>query len=214
MFNIFSSTERLKNKITKQLENYSRPNKDFFILIFFSSAIISLGLILDNSPIIIGGMIIAPLITPFFGLALNLILLKIKDFFKSLFIIFLGSIAVILISTITGFIILLLNNKIFLDTTEILERTNNDFAYFLVALLIGLVGAYAYTKPDVSEKIIGIAISAAIVPPLATTGLGIVGQNIFIIKNSLFLFLINFSGIFLGSIFIFLILGFSKESQD
>jgi len=213
MFNFFSSTERLKKKISTQLENYSKPNKDFFILISFSSAIISLGLILDNAPIIIGAMIIAPLITPFFGLALNLILFK-KEFFNSLVSIFLGSLMAIFTSTIVGFLIIFLNNNIFSTTTEILARTDTSFTYLLVAILIGLIGTYAYAKPNISEKITGIAISATIVPPLSVIGLGLAGQNFFLIKNSFILFSINFLGIFIGSLIMFIILGFAKEPQN
>ena len=67
MFNFFSPAARIRSKTERQLEQYSRPSVDFFILIALSAPIISIGLILNNAAIIIGGMVVAPLISPFFG---------------------------------------------------------------------------------------------------------------------------------------------------
>jgi len=211
---MFSSTERLKNKTLKHLEMYSRPNLDFFLLTAFASAIISFGLILDNSSIIIGGMVVAPLITPFFGLSISLILLRIKETFETIGSIILGIFVAVVISFIIGYITNLAFIGTFDNTTEILSRTKPDVLYFIVAVLSGLIGSYAYVRPTLSERIVGIAISAAIVPPLAVVGLSLAKMDIKMITSSSILFLINFLGICLGSILMFIILGFGKEKES
>ncbi|EKE07360.1 MAG: hypothetical protein ACD_18C00112G0003 [uncultured bacterium] len=214
MLKMFSSTERLKNKTLKHLEMYSRPNLDFFLLTAFASAIISFGLILDNSSIIIGGMVVAPLITPFFGLSISLILLRIKETFETIGSIILGIFVAVVISFIIGYITNLAFIGTFDNTTEILSRTKPDVLYFIVAVLSGLIGSYAYVRPTLSERIVGIAISAAIVPPLAVVGLSLAKMDIKMITSSSILFLINFLGICLGSILMFIILGFGKEKES
>ena len=213
MFNIFSSAARIRNKTERQLEQYSRPSVDFFVLITLSAPIIAIGLILNNAAIIIGGMVVAPLISPFFGFSLNIMLFRIKGIMRSLTSIILGSALAIAISTLTGYVAILLYNERFIMISEILSRTKPDFLYFIVALLSGLVGAYAYARPKLSKRVVGIAISAAIVPPLSVIGLGISLLNTELINSSLFLFLVNFVGICLGSIFMFVILGFGKEIE-
>ncbi|MBT3539140.1 TIGR00341 family protein [Candidatus Parcubacteria bacterium] len=213
MFNFLSSAARIRNKTERHLEQYSRPSVDFFILITLSAPIIAIGLILNNAAIIIGGMVVAPLITPFFGFSLNIMLFRIKGIFKSFISILFGSILAIAVSALTGYIAILLYNERFILTSEILTRAKPDFLYFIVALLSGLVGAYAYARPKLSERVIGIAISAAIVPPLSVIGLGIALLDKQLANSSLFLFIINFVGICLGSIFMFIILGFGKEIE-
>jgi len=214
MLKMFSSTERLKNKTLKHLEMYSRPNLDFFLLTAFASAIISFGLILDNSSIIIGGMVVAPLITPFFGLSISLILLRIKETFETIGSIILGIFIAVAISFIIGYITNLAFIGTFDNTTEIFSRTKPDVLYFIVAVLSGLIGSYAYVRPTLSERIVGIAISAAIVPPLAVVGLSLAKMDMKMITSSSILFLMNFLGICLGSILMFIILGFGKEKES
>ena len=211
MFNFLSHKERIARQAEKQLELYSRPSVDFFVLITISAGLATLGLALNNSAIIIGAMVVAPLVTPIFGFSLYLILLKPKGIIESFFSILAGTILSIILSTIFGFLILLIDGKGILLTSEILIRTKPDLLYFIIALLSGLAGAFAYARPKLSEKIVGIAISAAIIPPLAVMGLSIAIQNWTILTSSSFLFLLNLVGICFGSIIMFLILGFGKE---
>ncbi len=94
---------------------------------------------------------------------------------------------------------------------EILSRTHSNLLFFLVALFSGMAGSYAYAKPKVLSSITGIAISVALVPPLAVTGLGIATQQLNLSQESFILYLFNLSGICFGSIIMFLILGFGKD---
>ena len=193
---------------------YSRPNLDFFLLTAFSSAIISFGLILNNSSIIIGGMVVAPLITPFFGFSLSLILFRMKSILETLGAIILGIFVAVGIAFVIGYITNFIYIGTFINTNEILSRTKPDILYFIVAILSGLVGSYAYARPSLSERIVGIAISAAIVPPLAVVGLSIAKMDMKLITSSSVLFLVNLLGICLGSILMFIILGFGKEREN
>lgn len=211
MRNLFSHKDRIKKHTEKQLEFYSRPSIDFFILIAISASLATLGLALNNSAIIIGAMVVAPLVTPIFGFSLNLILLKPKGISESLFSILTGTIFAIFTATLVGFLILLVEGRGVLSTTEILSRTKPNLLYFIIALLSGLAGAFAYAKPKLSERIVGIAISAAIIPPLGVIGLSLAMQNWIMLYASGFLFLLNLVGICFGSIIMFLILGFGKE---
>jgi len=213
MLNIFSSAARIRSKAQKHLKQYNRPTIEFFVLTALASSIISIGLILNNAPIIIGGMVVAPLISPFFGFSLNIILLRLKGIFLTLLSILSGGLLAILTSALTGHLIIITNNKEFITTVEIIARTEPNILYFVVAILSGIVGTYAYVKPTLSEKIVGIAISASIIPPLSVIGLGLSKFDWTLITKSSILFLLNFLGICLGSIIMFLILGFGKETE-
>ena len=214
MFNIFSSSARIRSHAERQLGKYSSPSKDFFTLIILSSAIVSLGLILNNSAIIIGGMVVAPLITPIFGFSLNILILRFKELGKSLLSILLGTISAIIISTLIGYLAYFVDESYLQTTNEIISRVQPDIFYFLVALFSGLAGSYAYVSEKISASITGIAISVALLPPLSVAGLSIAMQNWQHLESSLILYLFNLIGIFFGSIIMFIILGFGKDIEN
>ena len=206
-----ASVTNIRKKTEKRLEIHAKPSKSFFLLITLASAIVSLGLALDNVSIVIGGMVVAPLITPIFGLSLRIILLRFKGIGGSLLSITLGTILAIVVATIIGYIIIFFEGTQFGLTEEILSRTEPNLLFFLVAVLSGIAGAYAYAKPDVLSAITGIAISVALIPPLAVTGIGIALNNFFLAEQSFVLYLFNLLGICFGSIIMFISLGFGKE---
>ncbi|MBD3310982.1 MAG: TIGR00341 family protein [Candidatus Magasanikbacteria bacterium] len=202
-----SKKSLLQSRIEKRLEEYDHPSKSFFFLIAIATSLASLGLALDNTAVVIGAMVVAPIITPVFGFSLAIIIIKISNAFKSLSSIFLGSITAVIVSAITGYIIKFIEGQNLILTNEIVIRAKPDLFYFLVAILSGLAGAYAYSKPKILSSITGIAISVALLPPLSVIGLSITMQNWHLMEQSIFLYILNLTGIFLGSIISFLVLG-------
>lgn len=213
MFSFLSSKERIKRNTEKQLEQYSRPSVDFFTLITLSASIVTIGLVLDNVAIIIGAMVVAPLVTPVFGFSLNLILANWKEVGKSLLSIFGGTLLAVFTAIIFAFLITLVQGDELIATKEIISRTKPDLLYFVVAILSGTAGAFAYARKKLSEKIVGIAISAAIIPPLGVIGLSIALKNWNMLESSTVLYLLNLVGICFGSIIMFLFLGFGKKEE-
>lgn len=214
MFNIFSPSARIRSHAGKQLEKYSSPSKDFFTLIILSSAIVSLGLILNNSAIIIGGMLVAPLITPIFGFSLNILILRFRELGKPLLSILLGTMSAVIISALIGYLANFIDGSSLKATNEIISRVQPDIFYFLVAFFSGLAGSYAYVSEKISASVTGIAISVALIPPLAVAGLSIAMQNWNHLESSLILYLLNLIGIFFGSIIMFIILGFGQDIEN
>ncbi|MBU0597266.1 TIGR00341 family protein [Patescibacteria group bacterium] len=214
LFKRFTShTIRLREQTNKRLEAYIHPTLSFFLLITLSTAIVVLGLLLNNTAIVIGGMVVAPLITPIFGFSLGLILLKIKRIFSSLMAIFLGGTLAVLVSAIISKLIIIMEGQNFTLTNEIIARAEPNLLFFLVALFSGVAGAYAYTNKNVAEHITGIAISVAIIPPLAVMGVGLTIFNWNLFEQSFFLFLLNLAGITFGSVITFVSMGFGRDIE-
>lgn len=212
MFPLFESqTLKLRKETESQLAHYTSPSTHFFVLMIISSAMATLGLLLNSAAIVIGAMVIAPLITPLFGLALGTLLVRVKTMGRSLAAILLGTI----VGGVTAILTSLLMNAIepgsLIATHEILIRTSPNVFYLLVAVLSGVAGAYAYGHPVLSERVIGIAIAVALIPPLTVSGIGVAMQNWFIAEQSFLLYLMNLVGILFGSVITFIALGFGKE---
>lgn len=209
-----SRTLRLRRKTEKQLEQYTRPSTDFFVLIGFASALAVLGLIMNNAAIVIGAMVVAPLITPVFGFSLGLLIGRVRRMSISLWTITLGTILSLVVSVAVTLFVLFVQEDGIVLTNEILSRTAPDLLFFLVALISGMVGAYAYVRHGILERIAGIAISVAIIPPLAVVGMQLALFNLHLAQQSFVLYVLNLLGICFGSILMFIFLGFGNEIES
>jgi len=206
-----SQAAHLRKKTERQLETHMPPSGSFFLLIALASAIAAIGLLLDDSAIIIGAMVVAPLVTPVFGFSLRILAFKIRLASVSLGFVFIGTILGIFVAAMIGYLVILIEGNTFSVTGEIISRTRPNILYFLVALFSGMAGAYAYSRPKILESITGIAISVAIIPPLAVAGIEVAAGEWSLVTQSLLLYFFNLAGIIFGSIIMFVVLGFGKE---
>lgn len=205
-----SPRTRIRKQTEARLDQYSQPSTSFFLLIALSAAIAALGLIMNNASIVIGAMVVAPLITPLFGFSLSVLVLKGKRMLRALGMLISGTLLALLVAMLVSLLALWVEGSITL-TPEIIGRTKPDLFFFLVAFFSGIAGAYAYAKPDISASLAGIAISVAVIPPLAVSGIGIVLQQWSLAQASFLLYGFNMVGICLGALFLFLCLGFAHD---
>ena len=59
--------------VIRDIETGSEPRFAFYALLFVSSMIASIGLIANSTAVIIGAMLVSPLMTPIFGMALAML---------------------------------------------------------------------------------------------------------------------------------------------
>ena len=168
---------------------------------------------MDNSAVIIGAMVVAPLVTPLFTFSLSLLIFDMRELFRAFQSIVLGTMLAIIVGACIGFAVHVVYGGDALLTDEIFSRSKPDMLYFLVALMSGLAGAFAYARPKIMEFVTGIAIAAAIIPPIAVTGIALSLGNMFIFQQSLFLYMFNVVGICFGSVVMFILFGFGKEVE-
>ncbi len=150
----------------------SSPSPAFYMMVCISTIIAAYGLLAGSTAVVIGAMLVAPLMGPIFGIALGLsngdnILLK-----SALFSEFLGIILAISLAFIIGLVPLRPDFG-----PEILSRTQPTIYDIIIALVSGLAGAYAMVHKKLSPALPGVAISTALVPPLATCGLCLSSGN-------------------------------------
>jgi len=197
-----------KKEAVEKLTKESAPTKEFYFLLFSSAGIITLGLILNNSTVVIGGMLLTPLFSSLLTIGLGIILsnkdIVIKNFinFSKLFF------SIVIISFIISFIV-----NVKEPNTEILLRTSSKFEYFLVAFIAGIIGTYFWVKPHLQNLISGVIIAVALVPPISCLGIGLSLFNKDIVSGSLMFFILNFIGILFGSVLMFSLFGFGKTNS-
>jgi uncharacterized hydrophobic protein (TIGR00271 family) len=193
---LFQQSDKEKNDAIKELINNSSPRHGFFLMIGLAVIMTTMGIILDNIIIIIGGMLVAPLLYPILGMALGVIIFDLKATLRSMVTIIKSAILAISLAIIISFIFFQncqnLNLIQFINPTIYLE-------YFIIAFVAGLAASVALMKPNVNESIPGVAISVALIPPLSILGIGIALMQNYIILPAINIFLINILGITIAS---------------
>ncbi len=194
------ATERID--LFDRLQVGARWNVDFIMMICLSTAIASLGLMQNSTAVVIGAMVVAPLMTPLIGAGLALVQGNTLFFRDSIKAMGFGIGAALLISLFLGFII-----PIEELTPELLARGAPTIIDLGVAFLSGAAAAYAVARPSLLGALAGVAIAAALVPPLATVGIAIAKGVWGISEGAAILFATNLVAIILGAAFIYRRLG-------
>ena len=192
-----------RSQVYLQTREGSRADIDFFVMIALSAIIASLGLLLDSAAVIIGGMLVAPLMSPIIGIALSIALGNVRLLRDAIESTIKGVFVAVVVGLVVGSI-----SPLSVVTSEILARTRPDLLDLVVALASGAAGAYAMSRKEVSAALPGVAIAAALVPPLGVVGIGLAIHRVGVAGGGLLLFTTNLVAITFAGAMVFLLLGF------
>ncbi len=200
---LLSITPEQKKLVIEKLINSSSPTQSFFLVLIISALITTFGIIIDNIPIVIGGMLVSPLLSPILAISMGIVMADSKLILRSLRVLLLALIFVVVIGFVIG--VFIVNKEI---NNEIVSRATPNLIYFAVALASGIAAAMSFSKEELSERIVGVAVAIALLPPLSVMGIGVAYFRWDILAGSLSLFLVNLAGILLGSLVLFSLFGF------
>jgi uncharacterized hydrophobic protein (TIGR00271 family) len=204
-FKLYVSDERALS-VYKDIVNGSEPGFRFYAMVAASTAIASFGLIQNSAAVVIGAMLVAPLMTPIFGIALALVRGNAELLGRSIKAEVIGVVVTITLAAVFGFLIPDLE-----VTSEMLSRTRPNLIDLLIAVFAGFAGAYAMVDEHISPALPGVAIATAIVPPLANVGICISLGAYHGAYGSFLLFFANFLSILLIASLLFFASGMSRE---
>ncbi|MGD8464126.1 MAG: DUF389 domain-containing protein [Anaerolineae bacterium] len=192
-----------QTEVYKALREGADPKIDFFVMIGLSAAISTFGLLQNSAAVIIGAMLVAPLMAAIFGLSLSVVRGDVRLLRRATSALVRGIALSVAVSTLLTLIMP--------DTalySEILNRTQPSLLDLGVALASGAAGAYALCRKEVSASLPGVAIAAALVPPLAVVGIGLARWEGSIAGGAMLLFLTNLVAISAAGGLVFIWLGF------
>jgi len=195
--------------LCENLQVNSRWSFDFMALICLSTAIASLGLILNSGAVVIGAMLVAPLMTPLLGSGLALVQGNQVMMRAAIKAVILGFFFALTIGVLIGLIA-----PIDELTSEMRSRGGPNLLDMGVAFLSGVAASYCVARPKLSSALAGVAIAAALVPPIATTGFSIALGETGNAQGAALLFGTNVVAIILGSSINFWIAGIRGRSTN
>jgi len=191
-----------RKALLEQVELGAHGGVDYLVMMVLSSGLASLGLLEDSTAVVIGAMLVAPLMGPLIGAGLALA--------QGNLVLYRNSIGVALQGLLIGFamsLVMGLLNPGFETSLEIEARGSPDILDLGVAVLSGFVAAYALGRPGLANTLAGVAIAAALVPPLCVVGIGLTNDQPFVAANSAILLLTNLVAIILSAAGAFWLLG-------
>ncbi|MDF1813636.1 MAG: DUF389 domain-containing protein [Verrucomicrobiales bacterium] len=186
----------------ERLQTQSVWSFDFVALILLSTGIASLGLVQSSPAVVIGAMLVAPLMTPLLGSGMSLVQGNFPLMRSCIKAIILGFLAALFFGTLVGFIA-----PITALTAELAARGAPTLLDFGVAALSGIAASYCIARPHLSSALAGVAIAAALVPPIATVGISMALHEWANASGAALLFGTNVVAIILASALTFFAIG-------
>jgi uncharacterized hydrophobic protein (TIGR00271 family) len=198
-----ATTEEFQ-ELFKVLRENSKTTSIYVVMMILSTLIATFGLFANSSPVIIGAMILAPIISPIVSFAMGMVRYDTNMLKRGIITILIGTGVSLLFSSGVTLII-----PIKLITSEIDARLSPTLLDMGIAVASGVAAAYAHAKEGIAKSLAGVAIAVALVPPLAVSGIGIGWWDWQVFSGAFLLYLTNLAGIIMFAGITFLILGFA-----
>lgn len=187
------------NRVTRE-ELYSEAARGghvtrvYVVLVALSSVVASVGIIRDNTGVVIGAMVIAPLLGPSVALSLGATLGDGALMKRAAIAAGTGFSVAICISLLVGFIF-----GIELSSNELVSRTDIGTAEVALALASGIAAALAFTT-GASAALIGVMVAVALMPPTVAMGMLTANGEWTLARGAGLLLLINLAAVNLTAV--------------
>jgi uncharacterized hydrophobic protein (TIGR00271 family) len=191
-----------RRRIATDLERGGSVSMDFVIMLMLSAGIATLGLVQSSSAVVIGGMLVAPLMTPMLATGLALVQGNFQQFRASLRAMAIGIGGALLTAMLIGWL------SPWDDlSTEVVARGAPNLFDLAIAALSGIAAAYSLSRPGLAGTLVGVAVAVALVPPLCAVGIATVKSQHAIATGAAVLFITNLLAIILGAALVFRLFG-------
>jgi|GEM_PF-7028179 len=146
-----------------KLMETSKLEPSFFVMSGLSGALATLGILLNDTAILIAAMVLAPLLNPLLACAAGVSILNRRLIAYALKT-FLGSMVfVILVSATLVYALTHLGHSF--DISDFAEKFKRfDSLLFLAAFISGFAGVYAWLKATHLTNLVGVAIAVSLIP--------------------------------------------------
>ncbi len=207
-FPLFKISQAERKDFCETIIESSAPNADFYFLVILSALIVTLGLAKDNVVLLIGGMLVAPILSSILAISLGLIILNLRVIFRSIRILFTSIVLSVLVSFFIGAI-----TYYDIKDIELMTYMEVSLYTFMVALIAGTAASYTWSKPNLNSTLPGIAITVTLIPPISAIGLSLASMNYNMALIAVEVLFLNIFGIIIASLAVFFLMKFYKAKR-
>lgn len=201
-------TPERRARILDEITVGSQPTATYYVLLGISELIAGFALIVDSDATLIGANVVAPLMTPIFGVSLGLMRGDFRLLRKAVAAEFGGALFGVLLCVLLGLMPFAGE-----PSAALLAQTRPTLIDLFVAALAGFAGVLALIDERVSPVLPGVAIATALNPPIAALGLCLASGAYVGAWGAFLLFFANVLAILAVAAVLFLIAGFVTREE-
>lgn len=165
---------------------------NYAFMVLIAAGIATSGLLVNSPAVIIGAMLVSPLMGPIVSTGFAVAGFDVEMGRRAAGTLLVGALMAIAFAALIAVL-----SPISELTPEILARTRPNLFDLAVAVLSGAAGGYALIRGQ-GGAIVGVAIATALMPPLATVGIGLATLQWSVARGALLLFVTNMVAIALA----------------
>ncbi|MCK8816122.1 TIGR00341 family protein [Natroniella sulfidigena] len=194
-----------RETIVTYAKDNSKVDSQLLILAVVAAIIATLGLIIDNTAVIVGSMVIAPVFGPIIAIAVGIVLGDLKLSVQGLIAELVVVVVAVVIGALSGLVI---PNVTINRALEV--RMLPTLPDLLIAFAAGGAGAYSLVT-NIKQQLVGVVIAAALIPVMATIGIGIALWSWPLFSGAILLLLANFFALLLAIVLTFYFKGLKPQ---
>lgn len=202
---IFETTRSEQYRTADELFEKSQATSVYYLPLLLSAIIVSIGLLLENVAIVIGGVMVSPMLTPILTTALGVVVGRFGAIRYQLELLARSTVFIILLNVAFAFLFGA-PEKGFLFGNDLQAA----LLYFVVAAASGMASTFAWARKEMVELLPGLAMAVVLIPPLSLLGIWLAFLEIELARYFATVFILNLIGVFLGSFSVFALLKFHK----
>ncbi len=205
-------SQKEKSRVVKILVEASLSNSIFLLFLFCGISLMTAGIIVGDTLVLIGGILVVPFLLPFLSFSLGGVLSDfwiMKRAFQSVFICIVSSLVLSLcVSMIFSFFSF---DSLFYNTYQ----KDIPLFYFILSLFVGLLSTLSLFVSKTSFQLVpGFFMTILLLGPLISVGIGLSHLDWLYALSSFSIFLLNMFGIIFSSTLVFLFADFSRENKQ
>ena len=203
---LLEERDRLE-ELHRSYDGDAKLNESFLVHTLGASLIATLGLLADNTAVVIGAMVVAPWILPLRVAFFATLIGDWRLLPHSALTLAAGASLTTLLSLLLG-LIAQANGLLTVDafSEEIQGRLSPTLLDLGIALAAGAIATYAKVNPGAVSSMAGTAIAVALVPPVCVMGLMLAAGDFADARGAGLLYAANLLGILIGGISVLAIL--------
>ena len=155
------SREELYNEVSRNASITST----YLLLVILSTIVAAIGMIHDDTAVVVGAMVIAPLLGPNLALALSTALGDFRLMLRSFYTNTAGLLIVIALGYLVGTIL-----PTDFSSDALMRRTSVNYEGIILAICAGAAGVLSLTT-GVSTVLVGVMVAVALLPPATAVGI-------------------------------------------
>lgn len=153
-----------------EIAHRSSPSFDFFLFSLLAGIVIGIGLLMDESALLVLGSVLAPVMAPIVGLALGTVTGSVKFFVRSMVGLLIGSILVFATGAVVGLV-----GKNFLDPdlSQAYQHAQISEIHFLILAIGAFLLTASMSRSESSPLVSSVALAYVLYIPLSAAGIGL-----------------------------------------